>query len=276
MPNVRQSCSLKTRKDGAEDLSTELGKRICLLYRSWDLCILFQAAPGRRKLILFGTFFFNLQVSHVDSQCQLIRCLKDHSILIQYLKSLSFSVLSVISYFVIRTGFWSLELSIKQSLVYPILNSILTEGFPVYCASTCPAPQPFFSPLFRPALASHISRPELSCFQLYQESKCEVLPEIRAWGREKSDNLQPSFPFLSLAQVLKFSAFLSCHSSCPVLQNYSRLHRSAGPQQMLPLPSCFPLVVLRTDRCGYIPWCFPSRPFLHSWPSCDSINSPFL
>lgn len=113
---------------------------------------------------------------------------------------------------------------------------------------------------------------EISCFS----ALCRVRPP---WGPaedqdmrgRESDNIQPSIPFLTLARVLEFSASPSCHCACPVLQNHSWLHLSAGPQQMWSLPSPFPPAVLRTNSCGYIPWCF-RRPSLGPWPSYDSVT----
>lgn len=162
MPNVWQIHSLKTRKGGGKDISIELRMRTCLWYqRRLDLYSPFQAAPGRRKLMQYGTCFFNLWFVMWTLNGEMSDIFGGLQYFNTFFWNPYFFYIPCCTSFIVKTGVWNLRVSIKESLVYCILNSMLTQKSWLFCLpGTClPHPQPvFFTPLL-PALVFPSSGP---------------------------------------------------------------------------------------------------------------------
>lgn len=162
----------------------------------------------------------------------------------------------------------------STTVVYCILNSILTDKLVILFALFPPAPLPpqqLFFILLCPALASLSSVPELPCFQLYEGfSQCEALKRSEH-RRERSLTVFSPIPMPTLAQVLELAAFLSSQISYLVHINTPEPFSQQVPQKSG--PSFIHSIKGGEDPLLWFHSQVPPQPFCISWLSY-SIMGP--
>lgn len=191
--------------------------------------------------------------------------------------SLSVSVFSVVSHFIVKIGFWNLKLSVKKSLVYSVLNSILTEERVILFTVPLPLPpHSHSSPRFSILLWSPRSQDlRFLAFQLYAESgHREALLKIRTWGGENQTIYSPQS---HSSPLLGFWNFLLPPPATVPVQSCRTTPGSISQQ----VPSkCGPSLLPSHQRCcGPIAVAtFPgaSPTLLRSLTHLRLCNSPYL